>query len=179
MTASPLHLEPLVKASLAGDERAYAQLLSATAAMLRPFLLRRLSSASDAEDVLQETLISIHKARHTYDGGRPYKPWVFAIARFRLTDHLRKHYADQLRHAGDIDEMEYIYNEDVTEAGLQYESIKEEIDQLSGKAPTILHLMHAQGHTAKEVASKLNMSESAVKVAAHRAYKTLRKKLSQ
>ena len=171
-------IEPLMRRALAGDEHAYAQVLRATATMLRPYIARRINQASEVEDVLQETLISIHKTRHTYDGKRPYKPWAFAIAKFRLADYLRQHYADQLRHAADLDEAEFIFASDVTESGLSYESIKDEIDQLSGKQPAILHLLHREGHTAKEVAGKLGMTETAVKVAAHRAYKILRKKLA-
>ena len=60
------------------------------------------NSASEVDDLLQEILISIHKARHTYDGERPYKPWAYAIAKFRLQDYLRAHYADQLHHAVDV-----------------------------------------------------------------------------
>lgn len=172
-------IESLMQAAIGGDERAYAAALSATAAMLRPYLSRRINSASAVEDVLQEILISIHKARHTYDGMRPYKPWAFAIAKFRLADYLRSHYGDHLVRAGDLDEAEFIFSQDVTESTLTYESIKEEINQLSGKQPTILHLLHSEGHTAKEVAQKMNMTETAVKVAAHRAYKVLRKKLAQ
>ncbi len=95
-------LEGLMRKSLEGDKAAYSKLLHETGRLLRPFLSRRLSFESEAEDVLQEILISIHKARHTYDGMRPYKPWMFAIAKFRLKDYLRVHYADQLRHAEDI-----------------------------------------------------------------------------
>ena len=73
---------------------------------MRPFLAKRLSFANEVDDLMQEILISIHKARHTYDGNRPYKPWVYAIAKFRLQDHLRAHYSDQLRHAVDFDELE-------------------------------------------------------------------------
>ena len=46
--------------------------------------MMRLSIANEVDDLLQEILISVHKARHTYDGNRPYKPWVYAIAKFRL-----------------------------------------------------------------------------------------------
>lgn len=165
-------------AGLRGDQKAYAALLGSTARLLRPYLSKRLSQSSEVEDVMQEILLSIHKARHTYDGLRPYKPWAYAIARFRLNDYLRAHYNDQLRHAADLDEAENIDAENVTESAFTYESIKAEIDRLPGKQPAILHLLHRDGHTAKEVAAKMNMRESAVKVAAHRAYKTLRGKLA-
>jgi len=172
-------MEELMRQSLEGDKRAYAELLQQTARLLRPFLAKRLSFESEVDDVLQEILISIHKARHTYDGQRPYKPWAYAIANFRLQDYLRMHYADQLRQAVDISELENNLHEDVTETAISYESISGEVHKLPEKQATILQLMHQDGYTAKEVAEKLGMTESAVKVSAHRAYKVLRRKLER
>ena len=168
-----------MRQSLDGDQRAYADLLRETARFLRPYLSKRLSFGSEVEDLLQEILISIHKARHTYDGLRPYKPWVYAIAKFRLQDYLRAHYADHLRHAVELSEVENDLHEDVTEPPLSYESISGEVQKLPEKQATILRLMHQEGYTAKEVAEKIGMNESAVKVAAHRAYKVLRKNLER
>lgn len=172
-------LEGLMRRSLEGDKMSYAQLLRETGRLLRPFLARRLSVESAADDVLQEILISIHKARHTYDGNRPYKPWVYAIAKFRLQDYLRAHYADHLHHAEDLSDFENILSADVTESAISYESISGEVLKLPEKQATILKLMHQEGYTAKEVAAKLGMTESAVKVAAHRAYKVLRQRLER
>ena len=172
-------LEGLMRRSLEGDKAAYAELLRETGRLLRPFLSRRLSFESETEDVLQEILISIHKARHTFDGKRPYKPWMYAIAKFRLQDYLRVHYADQLRHAEDISDLEDILLDDVTEPAINYESISGEVLKLPAKQATILQLMHQDGYTSKEVAAKLGMTESAVKVAAYRAYKVLRQKLER
>jgi RNA polymerase sigma-70 factor (ECF subfamily) len=173
------NLEALMRRSLDGDQRAYTVLLQETSRLLRPFLAKRLSFTSEVDDLLQEILISIHKARHTYDGKRPYTPWVYAIAKFRLQDHLRAHYSDQLRHAGDLSEMEEFLHEDVTESAISYESISGEVQKLPEKQATILRLMHQDGYTAKEVATKIGMKESAVKVAAHRAYKVLKEKLER
>ncbi len=172
-------LEMLMRQALNGDKNAYGELLRETARLLRPYFFRRLSFDSEVDDLLQETLISIHKARHTYDGRRPYKPWVYAIAKFRLQDYLRMHYSDQLRHAEDIAELENSLSEDVTEPPLSYESISGEIRKLPEKQAAILQLMHQEGYTTKEVAEKLGMTETAVKVAAHRAYKILRGKLER
>lgn len=165
--------------SLNGDALAYATLLKQTARLLRPFLAKRLYFSTEVDDVLQEILISIHKARHTYDGERPYKPWVYAIAKFRLQDHLRVHYADHLHDAEDWSELENVSQDDVTKTEFSYESISGEVDKLPEKQATILRLMHHEGYTAKEVAKKMGMKESAVKVAAHRAYKILRGKLER
>lgn len=173
------NLAVLMRASQNGDKQAYAELLRETARLLRPYLAKRLSFESEVEDVLQEILISIHKARHTYDGQRPYKPWAYAIAKFRLQDYLRAHYADQLRQAVDISELENILPADVTETAISYESISGEVQKLPEKQGFILQLMHQEGYTAREVAEKLGMTESAVKVAAHRAYKVLKERLER
>ncbi|MEI4908063.1 sigma factor, partial [Klebsiella pneumoniae] len=45
---------------------------------------------SDAEDLVQETLIALHTRRHTYDRSQLLTPWVYAIARYRLVDYLRR-----------------------------------------------------------------------------------------
>ena len=173
------NLAAIMQRSLSGDTQAYAVLLKETARLLRPFLSRRLYAGSEVDDVLQEILLSIHKARHTYDGQRPYRPWVYAIAKFRLQDYLRMHYADHLRHAEQLTGFEDNFQEDVTESGISYESISAEVEKLPAKRAAILRLMHQEGYTAKEVAERMDMNESAVKVAAHRAYKVLRKKLER
>lgn len=76
---------------MAGNQRAYASLLHETTRLLRPFLAKRLSIANEVNDLMQEILLSIHKARHAYDGNRPYTSRVSAIVKFRLQDHLRVH----------------------------------------------------------------------------------------
>ena len=173
------NLEALMRQSLKGDQRAYSEVLKETARFLRPFLAKRLSFTNEVDDLLQEILVSVHKARHTFDGNRPYKPWVYAIAKFRLQDYLRSHYADQLHHAIDLSEIEESVSENVTETTISYESISGEIQKLPEKQAIILQMIHQEGFTAKEVADKMGMSESAVKVAAHRAYKILRIKLER
>lgn len=179
MAKTDVSLEMLMQRALTGDKRAYADLLRDTAQFLRPYLSKRLSAASDVDDLLQEILVSIHKARHTYDGKRPYKPWVFAIAHFRLQDYLRTYYADQLRSATELDDLENTLSTDVTNSDFSYESISGEVNQLPEKQAMIMSLMHEEGYTAKEVAAKIGMKESAVKVAAFRAYKILREKLGR
>jgi RNA polymerase sigma-70 factor, ECF subfamily len=173
------NLAALMRQSLNGDTQAYAMLLKETARLLRPFLSKRIYASSEVDDVLQEILLSIHKARHTYDGKRPYEPWMYAIAKFRLQDHLRAHYADHLHDAEDLSELEEILPDDVTETGFNYESISMEVEKLPERQATILRLMHQEGYTAREVAEKIGMNESAVKVAAHRAYKILRERLER
>jgi RNA polymerase sigma-70 factor, ECF subfamily len=177
MTNTDANIEAVMRQALAGDKRAYAAALEYCVRILRPYLSRRVADKAAIEDLLQEILISIHKARHTYDAMRPFAPWVFAIAHYRLKDFLRVRYKDRLHYAADISEMEISGDMNVTESSFTYESIREEVRLLPQKQASILELMHSEGYTAKEVAQRLGMTESAVKVAAHRAYKVLKTKL--
>ena len=83
-------LAALLKAAIAGDERAYAAFLAEVAARVRSFARRRLSAGGvDAEDIVQETLLAIHLKRHTWRQDAAVLPWVFAIARFKMIDAFR------------------------------------------------------------------------------------------
>ncbi|MBY0356317.1 MAG: sigma-70 family RNA polymerase sigma factor, partial [Rickettsiales bacterium] len=157
-----------------GDQASYASFLARITPLLRRMVARRLG-ASEVEDVVQEVLISIHKARHTYDGKRPLMPWLVAIARFRISDHLRRHYAQMRHQTVDIDDFTDRLA-DVTETDDSNESIEDLLHDVPDKQKRILTLMHVEGYTAKEVGAKLNMNESAVKVAAHRAIKKIRER---
>ena len=167
-------LSALLCSGLKGDHAAYAKFLESITPLLRRMAGRRLAS-SENEDVVQEILISIHKARHTYDGERPIMPWIISIAKFRIADHLRKHYAQMRHQTVDIHELEEILA-DVTENTSGNESIDELLENVPEKHKRILTMMHVEGYTAKEVGKQLDMNESAVKVAAHRAIKKIREK---
>lgn len=160
---------------LAGDGAAYASFLTQISPILRRLIGRKIP-VSEVEDVLQEVLISIHKARHTYDGERPLMPWVMAIAQFRITDALRKAYATSRRECVDIADVEE-FLADVTETRDSHESIEEMLTDVPEREQRILTLMHMEGYTAKETGLRLGMKESAVKVAAHRAIKKIREKI--
>jgi RNA polymerase sigma-70 factor, ECF subfamily len=162
-------------AGMAGDGAVYADFLTQLSPILRRVIGRKIPMR-DVEDVLQEVLISIHKARHTYDGARPLMPWVMAIASFRVTDCLRKTYSEMRHKSVDIADYENVL-EAVTESTDENESIDEMLDGVGQRERKILSLMHVEGYTAKQVGSQLGMKESAVKVAAHRAIKKIRERL--
>jgi RNA polymerase sigma-70 factor, ECF subfamily len=87
-------LRALMLAGLDGDEASHTSLLRRLSAYLRAYFKGQLArvdrSPADAEDLLQETLIALHTRRHTYDRSQPLTPWVYAIARYRLIDYLRR-----------------------------------------------------------------------------------------
>jgi len=84
-------LRNLLVRGLAGDARAYHGFLAALGAHLRSFLRRRLARApEEVEDLVQELLLTIHNQRHTYDPQQLLTAWVYAIARYKLIDLLRR-----------------------------------------------------------------------------------------
>jgi RNA polymerase sigma-70 factor (ECF subfamily) len=172
-----LELTALFLAGLEGNNVAYRQFLEKISRFLRVIVARKIAG-DEGEDVVQEILISLHKARHTYEPERPLIPWVLAIAQFRINDFLRKMYHQEDRHYLDVYELEEILADNVTKTIDEYESIDEILQNLSAKEQEILQLLYVQEHTAKETGVLLNMSESAVKVAAHRAIKKLRDSFS-
>jgi RNA polymerase sigma-70 factor, ECF subfamily len=172
-TAAALLAEQMA-AAIRGDKTAYDSVLRAISAYLTNYLRKKLSP-KDLEDVLQEILLSVHKARHTYDTSRPLMPWVMAIARFRLNDFWRQHYGHGFNEMADIEGLKEILGTDVTESMQNREDIRRVIKTLPPKQQQILTLMYAEDKNVQEVASAMGMSVSAVKVAAHRSYKVFRK----
>ena len=160
---------------IAGDSAKYQRFLCEITPILRRVVLKKLPAA-DAEDTVQEILISIHKARHTYDGNRPIMPWLFAITQFRINDALRRVYAGARHESVDIDDLADVLP-DVTETESSNESIDDMLKNVPEREQKILTMMHVEGYTAKETGNRLGMKESAVKVAAHRAIKKLREKI--
>lgn len=165
----------LLCAGLEGDTACYQRFLMALTPILRRRVARKLGP-NDVEDVVQEILISVHKARRTYDGKRPVMPWLMAIARFRIADHLRKVYSQAQHVLLDIDDLKETL-EDVTIPVPGNEVLDELLQAVPERDRKILTLMHVQGFTARETGAQLDMKESAVKVAAHRAIKKIRKRL--
>jgi len=165
-----------------GDSKAYARLFKKITPILRAFVGKNLNNAHDAEDVVQEILISIHKASHTYDTNRPFKAWMFTIARYRLADYLRAVYSKRQK-GRDVNFEDEAYQvshpQNVTEDYENREYVGKLLDALPKKQRKIVTMMKIKGHTAQETAQKLNMNESAVKVSAHRAYKALAQKVEE
>lgn len=162
----------LFREGAAGDKNSYQSFLVEISKILRLVISKKVKAA-DAEDVLQEVLISIHKATHTFDFNRPLMPWIMAIARFRIADYLRSHYDRMSHKTVCIDDLldELV---DVTFEAKNDELVNEIMLNIDQKQRKILTMMYIEGYTAKEVGLSLGMNESAIKVAAHRLVKKLK-----
>ena len=169
-------LKALMTAGLAGQEEPYRRLLHRLSSHLRGYFKTRLSragrSGAETEDLLQETLLAIHTRRHTYDPAERFTPWVFAIARYKLIDHLRHTRTSAkdipLEDVGDL--MSEIDDQRDAESAMDIERL---LTRLSPKASCAIREVKLRGSSVIEAARICGMSESAVKVSIHRGLRTL------
>jgi len=163
----------------AGDRIAYASLLTLLTTVTRQFVRRRAgTSVVWVDDVVQETLLSVHGARQTYDARRPFAPWFYAIASNRMIDVIRRERRVRSREmAGD----------ELPDAGtpapvtardeIDAEAIRAAVAALPARQRDVIEGLKFQDQSVREVAGRMGMSESAVKVTAHRGYRTLKRLL--
>ncbi len=161
-----------------GDKRAYSALLGELAPFIRNYLVGGLANPDWAEDITQEVLISVHKSLATYSPDRPFRPWVMAIVSFRRTDFLRKHYSSRGNKQSPLDDADFLRTHVTNPAHAgEYKDIEEALSELPEKQRKVFQMIKIEGYTAKEAATELDMSVSAVKVSAHRTMKKLKERL--
>lgn len=172
-SADDTELRTLMRTAQQGDTLAYAELLHRITPMLRGFIRNRLGFTDERDDLVQEILLAIHQSGHTYNTDRAFKPWMFSIAHYKLSDWLRRYYRENARARVDFANLDTMLELSVTDAPSPAEMLEELLACLPERQRQIVFMMKIEGHTAQDVAKALDMSESAVKVAAHRAYKHL------
>lgn len=174
-----LRLHALLVKGLSGDAAAYRDFLQASATHLRAFLRRRLSRWPDeVEDLLQESLLAIHNQRMTYDPSAPLTAWMYAIAKYKLIDWLRRHARREMQNdvLDDENELFSTADADANEAQRDLATLLELLPEQQRAA--IIHTK-IDGWSVRETAIALKISEASVKVAVHRGLKTLAEKLRE
>lgn len=167
--------EGWMAAAQAGDGRAYDRLLRATLPLLRAVCRRRLANAADVEDAVQDTLLTVHRLRHTYDPTRPLRPWLVAIADRRAIDRGRR----ARRGAGHV-----TLEDDMGSSVAPDGEARHEARQLHTAVATLplaqriaLRLGKLEEMSLSEASRASGMTVGALKVATHRAMASLRRRL--
>jgi RNA polymerase sigma-70 factor (ECF subfamily) len=172
---------PLMRAAQAGDARAYDRLLRRITPMLRAIARRRIHDAAEAEDAVQDTLLTVHRLLHSYDPDRPIRPWLVAICERRCVDRLRRSGRRQRREtpletlvlAG----AEPSYAGAEGEAGVAAAQLRAAVEGLPPSQRTALRLAKLEGLSLAEAAARSGLTVGALKVATHRALRSLRRSL--
>jgi RNA polymerase sigma-70 factor, ECF subfamily len=161
-----------------GDRQAYEDLLTRVSGLVKGFVRRRVGDVSWTDDVVQECLVALHRARHTYDPTRPFAPWLFAIAQNRLIDALRVARRQVSRELLQPESAWPVLAErPQQERNALGADLRREVASLPEKQRLVIELLKFEELSVREVASRLNMSEANVKVTAHRGYRALRRRV--
>ncbi|HEX7798857.1 MAG TPA: sigma-70 family RNA polymerase sigma factor [Asticcacaulis sp.] len=171
-TYNPDDWQAWMRAAQGGDAGAYRRLLAALQPWLTAYFRRRLSGdarGGDSDDLVQMTLLSVHEKRHTYDANAPFLPWIAAVARHKLIDHVRRsgrHVHVELNEALGLD--------DGMQPDLAARDVQVLLAQLPKEQARIIALQKLDGLSVDEVAQRTGRSAASVKVIVHRGLKRLR-----
>ncbi|MEN8160234.1 MAG: RNA polymerase sigma factor [Myxococcota bacterium] len=163
-------------AAQGGDRAAYAALLEE----LLPFVRRRLSAQLGgdpaADDVTQQVLLSVHRARHTFRGERGFSPWLNAIVRNAAISWRRGQSRELARR--DDSEVEALEAAPVAIADHgRSRQLQRALERLPVKQREAIVLLKLEGLTIAEAARRAQVSQGAIKLRAHRGYRALRQLL--
>jgi RNA polymerase sigma-70 factor (ECF subfamily) len=170
----------LMRLAISGDSGAYHRLLKALTPVLRAGARRGLARAGQpvdqSEDIVQDILLAVHLKRHTWDTNAPFAPWLFAIARNKLIDALRRRGRRVFVNIDDF--AETIPDEPAAETASASE-IAAQLRTLPPRQRDVLQSIAVESASIRDTAVKFAMSEGAVRVALHRALTSLTAKLRE
>lgn len=155
-----------------GDSRAYATFLRTITPVLRGVVRAKGGGLGEAvcEDVLQEVLLAVHLKRHTWQEGAPVRPWLYAIARYKVVDAFR---ARGGRVEVPIEDFDEVFAAEAGPDPTEAADMAKMIGLLDDRSGRIVRMIGIEGVSTAEAGQALNMTEGAVRVALHRAFKTL------
>src|SRR6202041_4188722 len=170
----------LMRLATSGDNAAYHRLLKAVTPVLRAAARRGRARAGQpvdqSEDIVQDILLAVHLKRHTWDANAPFAPWLFAIARNKLIDALRRRGRRVFVNVDDF--AETIPDEPAAET-VSANEIASLLQTLPQRQREVLQSISVESVSIKDTAAKFAMSEGAVRVALHRALTSLTAKLRE
>lgn len=164
-----------------GDRQAYRTLLEDLAPYLRSIAGRCFKQPSDVEDAVQDVLLTVHMVRHAYDPSRPFGPWLLAIANRRIIDRLRRETRQKAREIALSAEHETFSAPPANLGNTNFDeaALGAAIERLPPEQQQAIKMLKLNEMSLKEAAVASGRSIAALKVATHRAIKSLRKMLRQ
>ncbi len=159
------------------DTRAFEALFQRHARPVHGYLSRLTGSPAAAEDLVQQTFLSVVRSRGRFLEGARVKPWLYAIATNAARDWQRRRRPEDLTDAGELPAGVPAEAPAPRDTGLE-RAVQRALDQLpeGQRIPIMLHRFEGMGFA--EIAEALGLTETAVKVRAHRGYARLRELLA-
>ena len=166
-----------MRSAQAGDRVAYERLLREISPLIRALVRRHCSNRADIEEMVQDTLLTLHRVRHTYDPSRPFCPWLAAIAWRRSIDALRRRMRVSKYETPELGLYE-TFSDPGANSDLEGVRSAEEVEELLRLLPArqrqALESLKLQEMSLIEASAASGQSVAALKVNTHRALKTLR-----
>jgi RNA polymerase sigma-70 factor (ECF subfamily) len=168
--------EELLAEAQKGDAEAYRLFLSSIIPFARALAARRSRSAQLTEDIVQDVLLTVHRVRHTYEPGRPVKPWLAAIVARRSIDALRRHGRVGSREVHDEAAYETYADPQANKenAGDAAATLERMTINLSPGQKEAIELVKLKEMSLAEASAASGQSVASLKVNIHRAIKKLR-----
>jgi RNA polymerase sigma-70 factor, ECF subfamily len=167
-------LEGLMLKYQQADRRSAEVLMAALVPVLSRFFMTTVDGRQACDDLVQETLLRIHRARHSYRPPDPLLPWVFAIARHVRVDQYRKSRRRAIREEAVEPEVLAAHP---AASGSKTGDLPD-FETLMGYLPEsqqqVVTMLKVLGMSVEEVARATSSSVGSVKQKAHRAYDRLR-----
>ena len=160
-----------------GDSTAAAALVHRVSPQIHRYFLAQLASRRHADDLLQETWLRIHEARHTYRTGEPVLPWLYAIARYTRVDHYRKASRTEFREQ-QVEELPEMAAPEPGREGTVVPDLETLLAVLPESQREVVAMLKLSEMSLEEVARATSSSVGSVKQKAHRAYERLRERLT-
>lgn len=172
-------LAALMSAYQDGSLAAFERLHAALAPGLHGYFRARACAPAQAADLVQDTFLELHRARRTYQPGRPVRAWAFGIARHVLLRHRdearrRARHEAAFPHEG-LHALEAAGGADLLHADAR--AIGAALHALSPGTRDAWWLHHVEGIGFEEVARRLGIASTAARLRASRATGAIRRAL--
>jgi RNA polymerase sigma factor (sigma-70 family) len=171
--------EELMAAYVAGDRAAFTRLFERYAGILFALAKRRLGSDDDARDVVQQTLLQLHRARKDFRPGARLRPWLFTIAmnlvreQYRKRSRRREQSLETTTHLPPEPSANSEVEDDQEHKG-RADRIRAALQTLPPQQREVIELHWFEESPYEEIARIVGASVAAVRVRAHRGYERLR-----
>jgi RNA polymerase sigma factor (sigma-70 family) len=166
-----------------GDKDAYRILLQSIAPYVRAIARRYLGHGEDAEDAVQDVLMVVHGIRHTFERGRPFKPWLGTLASRRCIDLLRRRAHRAQHEMADVVDVDYYAHgglgpEETLAREHQARRVRNAVDELPTRQRDAISMLRLQELSLNEASEQSRQTVGSLKVACHRAIGSLQRALT-
>jgi RNA polymerase sigma-70 factor (ECF subfamily) len=161
-----------------GDREAYGTLMAELAQVVDAYVRSRFGAGGESdffEECVQESLLALHRVRHTWDRRLAFRPWMFAIVRHKVIDLLRRR---AVRRTEPVADEEAAPAASAPEPARRIDGARL-LDALEPNYREALLLTKLEGYSLEEAAARVGVSPGAMKTRVHRAVQMVQKRLRE